>query len=293
MPVIDAQIHEPAPWSDWTGEPGELPDRILNELVSAYLDAVGVDKVILFPADERWGAAAVKALPERFAYVPHISPDEPDVEAAVRAAKARHPQGQLAVRAVIGWPDDGSEVRRLEAGGWDPVFAACERHRLPVFTFISGFLPLAAKIAERFPDLTLIIDHIGLRQPPMDEPEDPLFKSLPQLLDLARFPKVAVKLCGVPALSREAYPFDDVVPHLRAIVDAFGADRIMWASDTTRFGGRMALRRMEIPRALKPYPGKHSYAEALLFIRESPALSAEEKQAILGGTVQRLLGWPS
>jgi L-fuconolactonase len=58
--------------------------------------------------------------------------------------------------------------------------------------FITGSLPLANGVAERHPELTLIIDHLGLRQPTMDKAESPPFKSLPDLLDLAKFPNVAM-----------------------------------------------------------------------------------------------------
>jgi predicted TIM-barrel fold metal-dependent hydrolase len=74
-----------------------------------------------------------------------------------------------------------------------------------VFLFITGWLPLAARIAEHFPGLTLILDHLGLRQPPLDTADDPPFAKLPQLLDLARFANVHVKLCGLPALSQGAF----------------------------------------------------------------------------------------
>jgi L-fuconolactonase len=182
-------------------------------------------------------------------------------------------------------------VRRLEAGIWDPLLAACEKHRVPVFLFITGWLPQATRIAERFPDLTLIIDHLGLRQPPLDTPEQPPFKSLPDLLGLARFPNVFVKLCGLPALSAQPYPYADVAPQLRAICDAFGAERLMWASDTSRFFGRIGIGRFQNPVTLGDYPGKHRYADSFHFIRDSDVLTATEKEAILGGTVRRVLGW--
>jgi L-fuconolactonase len=290
MQVIDAQIHGVGPWADWTQEPVELQHRVLAETVIAYMDALGGHGAVLFPggddADAAWAAAQ---LPDRFGFVPHIEPDVPDIDAAVRAAKQR--PGLLGLRSLIGWPLDGAEVRRLEAGVWDPVYAACERHGVPVFLFITGWLPKAAYVASRFPKLKLVIDHLGLRQPPLDEPEDPPFKSLHQLLELSSFPNVHVKLCGLPALSRESYPYKDVVPHLRSIVDAFSADRLMWGSDTTRFAGRIGIGRFQNPRTLGPYPGKHTYAEALHFIRDSDVLSSVEKAAILGETARNVLGW--
>jgi predicted TIM-barrel fold metal-dependent hydrolase len=205
--------------------------------------------------------------------------------------EAKENPGIAGLRVLLGWPLDGSEVKRLEAGDWDPVFAACERHQVPTFLFVTGWLPQAVGIAERYPRLPLIIDHLGLRQPPLDEPDDPPFDRLPQLLDLARFANVNVKLCGLPALSKERFPYSDVAPALRAIVDAFGADRLMWASDTTRFAGRIGIGRFENPRTLQDYPGKHRYAESLMFIRESGVLTAAEKEAILGGTAARVLNW--
>ena len=293
MQIIDTQIHGVGPWSDWQGEDTELQHRVQTELAIAYLDAVGVHSVVLFPGGDHSSAAwAASALPERFAYVPHITPDVPDIESAVLAANKRHDEGQLGLRAIVGWPLDGREVRRLEAGAWDTVFAACEKYHVPLFLFITGWLARVADIVARFPGLTLIVDHLGLRQPPLDEPEDPPFKSLPQLLELAKFPNVTVKLCGLPSLSREHYPYHDAAPRLRSIVDAFGADRLMWASDTTRFAGRIGIGRHQNPRSIGAYPGKHTYAEALHFVRDSDVLTVAEKEAILEGTARRVLGWP-
>ena len=292
MRIIDIQIHDVGPWADWTGENTAVQNRIMTELVLAYLDAVGVHGVILFTGGGHHDDAAIwgaSQLPDRIAYVPPIAPEVPDIDGAIRAAKNR--KGQLGVRALIGWPLDGSEVKRLEAGAWDPVFAACERHQLPLFLFITGWLDRVPAIAAKFPRLPLVIDHLGLRQPPMDDTEDPPFKSLPHLLALGKFPNVSVKLCGLPAMSRERYPFRDVAPALRSIVDAFGADRLMWGSDITRFAGRIGIGRFQNPRTLEDYTGKHTYAESLHFIRDSDVLKPAEKEAILGGSARRILGW--
>jgi L-fuconolactonase len=152
-------------------------------------------------------------------------------------------------------------------------------------------LPKVASIVERYPGLTLVIDHIGMRQPPMDQTDDPPFARLQELLDLARFPNIYVKLCGIPAMSKEPFPYRDTEDALRRIVDAFGAERLMWGSDATRFVGRVGLHRYQLS-PIEEYPGKHHYADALFYIRESPILTPAEKEAILGGTLQRVLGWP-
>lgn len=290
MRIIDAQVHDVGPFWDWTGETDDIQHRIMGEVTIAYLDALGVDSVVLFPGGHDPHADWLcRQLPDRFTYVPHVSPDDEDVEAVVADAKGN--PGIAGLRALIGWPFDGSEVKRLEAGKWDPVFAACESHGVPLFMFISGWLDRAARLAEDFPGLNLIVDHLGLRQPPMEQSDEAPFARLPQLLDLARFRNVHVKLCGLPALSREAFPYPDVNDALRAITDAFGAERLMWASDTTRFRGRIGIGRFQNPATLEDYQGKHTYAESLLYIRENPVLSADEKQEILGGTAARVLDW--
>jgi hypothetical protein len=61
---------------------------------------------------------------------------------------------------------------------------------------------------------------------------------------------------------------------MRRIVDAFGTERLMWASDLTR---------------LRPL---FHYSELLDWLRYAPELTQSEKQQLLGGSVRALLGWP-
>ena len=107
------------------------------------------------------------------------------------------------------------------------------------------------------------------------------FEKWPALLGLAPFPNVAVKFCGAQLLSSEPYPHRDVWPRLHEVLDAFGVDRLMWASDFTRL-------RMVPPGD----PWRGTYAEALGFVRDSGELSDDELEALLGGTARRLLSWP-
>jgi predicted TIM-barrel fold metal-dependent hydrolase len=119
----------------------------------------------------------------------------------------------------------------------------------------------------------LVIDHLGLRHPPRDPAGPELFAPLPELLALAAFRNVAVKFSGVPALSRERYPFGDIWPEARRVIDAFGPDRLMWGSDYTR------CERL------------HSYADSVDFVRCSEDLSESDKAALMGGTLRRILRW--
>jgi predicted TIM-barrel fold metal-dependent hydrolase len=96
---------------------------------------------------------------------------------------------------------------------------------------------------------------------------------------------VAIKFSGAPTLSQEEYPYDDAWEQLRSMVDAFGADRLVWGSDYTRM--RVGERSNEvIPRA----EWATTYLDSVCFVRDTDVLSGEEKEALLGGTIRRLLG---
>ncbi|MGI8527169.1 MAG: amidohydrolase family protein [Pseudolabrys sp.] len=73
----------------------------------------------------------------------------------------------------------------------------------------------------------VLIDHCG-RPTPQAGLDQPGFKAL---LRLAKTGRVNVKLSGYAKFSDAPYPFEDCWPFVRAIVDHFGLDHCMWASD--------------------------------------------------------------
>jgi predicted TIM-barrel fold metal-dependent hydrolase len=208
----------------------------------------------------------------------------PDLGAEVRRLRA-HP-AMVAGRALVGNFLDATMRPEFEQGVFDPLYAAAEAVGLPIFNSTHGGCARMAHIAERHPGLQLIIDHIGVAQHPVSPPETMSWRTLPDLLALARYPNVAVKLCGAPLLSAQPYPFDDVWPYLEQLFAAFGFERVMWASDYTR------LRLADLPRGERPRKRGLTYAESLDFLRRTDRLTLEEKRLLLGGTARRLLKLP-
>ena len=214
----------------------------------------------------------------------------PNVEDTV-AAWLQSP-GVLGMRISLqSWPTTDAGFDRFRAGAYDRALQAAANHNVPLFLFATRGLWAAREIAERHPELTLIVDHIGIPQPPMDVREQKPWAALPEVLELARYPNVALKFCGAPSLATEPYPYPDIWPNIHQLVDAFGSERLMWASDIWRFNGRIGPH-IELAEAQVPYPGKHTYAESVMFIRDTTELSLSEKEQILGGTVKRVLRWP-
>jgi predicted TIM-barrel fold metal-dependent hydrolase len=103
---------------------------------------------------------------------------------------------------------------------------------------------------------------------PADRPDQ-----LPMLLDLARFPRVFVKISHTWNVSKEDYPYRDTHAQVKRIYDAFGPERLMWGTDWPMV------------------EQKCGYAKALAIVRdELKFLTAEDKEWILGKTVLKL--WP-
>jgi predicted TIM-barrel fold metal-dependent hydrolase len=237
-----------------------------------WMDAAGVDAGLLvtiapYAPDNSYALEAAAAHPGRFAVVGRVDSAAPDLEAAISGWRAA---GMVGVRLIIG---SQAERAAFRSGGYERLFRACAAARLPLCVYPPGILPELRPVAEAHPALPLVIDHLGLAQPPLMKPDPDPFERLPELLALAAFPNVAVKLTGMPALSAERPPFADLKEPLLRILDAFTPARALWGSDATRTA---AL---------------HSYADAVAFIRDSPYLDGASKAQILGGALRRIFGW--
>lgn len=288
--IIDAQIHDPFPGIPLTEEQKPQQTLMAVEMAREALDATGID-MALAVTSEPFIDLAHRRYPGRFPGVSTIWHTLPDLAAEVRRIRA-HP-AMVAGRALVGNFLDATMRPEFEQGVFDPLYAAAEEVGLPIFNSTHGGCARMARIAERHPKLQLIIDHIGVAQHPVSPPETMSWRSFPDLLELARYPNVAVKLCGAPLLSEQSYPFDDVWPYLERLFAAFGFDRVMWASDYTR------LRLADLPRGQRPRRRGLSYVDCLDFLRRADQLSLEQKRLLLGGTARRLLklppvsqGWP-
>ncbi|MBW8911146.1 MAG: amidohydrolase family protein, partial [Sphingomonas sp.] len=184
-----------------------------------------------------------------------------------------------------------ADIDALATGGYDALFAAAADARLAVFVAIPGNAPVLRSSIERFPDVQFVIDHCGLpvsrealeatlrslgwnEQAPEFSDETPE-AALANVLKLAHLPNVAIKWAHAQkAFDISDYPFPGLRRHLRSALDAFGADRIMWASD------------------ISANKSGNSWAELLFWLIDNPDLSQAQREAILGGTARRILNWP-
>jgi L-fuconolactonase len=107
-----------------------------------------------------------------------------------------------------------------------PTIEALERFRA------QGFIWL--KILQRHGELRLIVSHLGL-PPRVSEspPEREARRAMADVLALAEFPEVRVKLSGFYALTDPGYdyPHRAAWPYVEALLGRYSVERLLWASD--------------------------------------------------------------
>ena len=125
-------------------------------------------------------------------------------------------------------------------------------------------MPDVARLADQFPELTIVIDHMA--DCPLNQPNE-----LEKLLTLRRFPKLYVKISHSWSLSAQSYPYLDSQQQIKRLYDAFGPKRLIAGTDW-------------------PLVEKYcSYAQAIDLARARIAfLNNEDKRWICGQTAEQV-----
>jgi predicted TIM-barrel fold metal-dependent hydrolase len=155
------------------------------------------------------------------------------------------------------------------------VLAEAGRYSLPVNLACTGRLEQAGQLAARNPNTQLVIDHLGLQQPPTPPAPPQPFAELPKVLALAAHPNIAIKISGACTLSHEPFPYKDIWDPLARIFDAFGFNRCMWGTDWTR---AVALL---------------TYKQGVDAFRVTDRLSDSDRATLMGETLARVYNWSS
>jgi L-fuconolactonase len=285
VPIIDSQVHlweahrPDRPWPaeqigkpSFVAVPGARPHRAeplgANELL-AIMDKTGIDRAVIVPPSpvgdsNDTGLEAAARFPARFAVMGRFNPDAGGARDQLQVWLDQ--PGMLGIRMTFYKPH---WARWLMPGAVDWFWSDCERLGIPLMALAPGQLDEIAALAQAYPRLTIILDHLARRS---DLRDAECFADLDQLLVLGRFPNVAVKASALACYTDERYPFPGLQPYLRRLFDAFGSGRIMWGSDLTRL--------------------PCTYRECLDHVRcELPFLTDSDRERVLGGTAAALLNW--
>lgn len=266
MPIIDAQVHL---YRKGDARPPHRPAPYLVEDAIREMDEAGVDGAILHPPvswdpdSNEQAVEAAAAYPKRFAIFGNPPLDRPDSPEIIASWKAR--PGMRGLRFYFGsphnarWPMDGT---------LDWLWPAAEKAGLPTALLAGDWLPVFGQIAERHPGLKLMVDHMGALRGARG---DAAFPKMDELVALARYPNVAVKLTGGPFYADDPYPFRSLHKHYRAMYDAFGPHRLFWGTDITKM--------------------PCSWRECVTHFQEIDWIPDADKKLIMGDAICEWIGW--
>jgi L-fuconolactonase len=238
------------------------PETLLGLMKANGVSKTVIIQVIHYRYNNSYLAAVLKRYPQYFHGVCRVDPLDPAAPDAL--SRLVEEQGFRGVRLSPAADASGDWIR---GPLMPPLWQRCQQLKVPMTLLVPiTRVPDAGALIERFPDLTVVIDHMA--DCPVDRPAE-----LEKLIALAKYPKVFVKVSHTWSLSHQPYPWLDAQEHVKRLHAAFGPQRLMWATD------------WPIIESVATYP------QALTVVRnEMKFLTAEDKQWMLSGTIERV--WP-
>ncbi len=267
--TIDSHVHVWKHSPEFPFAPGAHPpaedasaEMLLDLMKANNVSRTVIIQVIHYKWDNSYLASVLKKYAGKFQGVCRVNPEDPGAPDTLARLTA----------------EDGFHGVRISpaanaSGDWfrgplmPPLWRRCQDLKVPMTLLIpAARVPEAAKLIDRFPDLTVVIDHQA--DTPLNDPA-----KLEPLLALERYPKVFVKISHMWSLSKEPYPYPDAQEQVKKLYGRFGAKRLMWGTDW--------------PISLKWL----TYAQAVdLYRTQIGFFTPEDREWILGRTVQRV--WP-
>ena len=287
MEKVDAHLHVfDRACAEFPREVSNLApaDRMARaEQLLAEMDAAGIDRAVLIQLggtgieQHRYIAHCLETWPGRFAAVGLVDLNDPDPPARLR--ELVDATGVKGIRlGNLGDPAAG-KPEGLKACG---LFGCAEELGLNINIYTrSAQVPCIGMLARAFPGVPISLDHLGIcpstrlvsdrwgRPRFDDEPIPP--PTYPQILDLAQYPNVYIKVSGEYAFSKEPYPYTDMKPMVEQVYRAYGPERMMWCTD--------------FPWIVEE-PGYGNLVA--LLDRHLPTLPEQEKAMIMGGTALKI-----
>lgn len=232
-PWIDAHSHIWTPdTSRFKLREGVTPDQLAphsftDEELMAVAAPEGVGRVVLiqhYPYhgwDNSYLIDAWKRHPARFRIVGMIDDARNDAAQQMRSLLK---QGVTGFRIGPG----NSSADWLGSAGMQQMWKTSAETRQPMCCLINPEnITDVDSMCRRFPETPVVIDHfarIGISG-------EVLEADLKKLCDLSKHRLVKVKISAYYALGRKTPPHHELVPMIRRLFEAYGPDRLMWASD--------------------------------------------------------------
>ena len=272
--IVDAHVHVWTPnlekyplWEGYTRDDLQ-PPSFTPEQLFAHCQAEGVDRIVLiqmswYRFDNSYMLDCMERFPGVFGAVGIVDwfGNRPDDDMA-----------RLAKRGVRGFRvtnrDAADKSKWIETPGFERMFEHAADNGLASCPLMGpDGLASLSRMCEKYADTRVVIDHfcrIGIDGTIRDE-------DVRALEAMAKFPNTHVKVSAFYALGKKAPPHDDLEPMIKRMHTAFGAQRLMWASDC-------------------PFAAdKETYADSLALVRDRCSwLDAVDRDWLLRRTAERI-----
>jgi L-fuconolactonase len=266
--LIDSHVHvfernAQFPYAPGAHPPAEdaTPEKLLGLMHENGVARTVLIQVIHYKWDNGYLLSVLKRYPGKFQGVCRVNPEDPAAPDHLSELTA---QGFRGVRISPAADASGDWIR---GALMPPLWRRCGELKVPMqvllpATRLTDLVPLI----EANPELDVVIDHMA--DCPLDRPD-----LLQRLLDLARYPRVFVKISDIWTLSKQPYPYPDAQEQVKKLLAHFGARRLMWDTNWP-----VSLAQLPYARIVELYRDHMNF------------LSQEEHEEILSKTVQRI--WP-
>ena len=243
-------------------KPASFTDDELLEVAGAH----GVGQVVLIQHhpyhgfDNSYLVDAWKKRPDTFRIVGQIDDTQPHVDVLMKSMQKT---------GVTGFRIGPREDRRdwLTGPGMELMWKTGAETGQNMCCLINPEeIAAVGRWCARYASTPVVIDHFA-RIGMTGEFREADVKAL---CDLAKYAKVRVKISAYYALGKKQPPHDELIPVIRRLLEAYGPDRLMWASDS-------------------PYQltTPNSYGESIALVRDRlDFLSTDDRQRLLRGTAE-------
>jgi len=230
---IDAHVHvwtsdiNKYPLGEGFTKKDMQPPSFTPEDLFRHSKPAGVDRIVLiqmsyYRFDNKYMLDTVARFPEVFRAVAQIDENRPDLQDAM----LKH--AGAGVRGYRVWSSKETCAQWNTSQGMRNLWKLGAETGMTICMLANpDTLPTIAEWCRKYPDTPVVIDHMGrVGMTGTIEPAD-----VANLCRLADFKNVSVKISAFYALGAKKPPYTDLGPLIRQLRDAYGAQRLMWASD--------------------------------------------------------------
>ena len=267
--IIDGQVHIWRPGGPQPSPTGRQEPHSTDQLL-ATLDSGGVERAVIVtpswnPDQNLYPLEAAQQHPDRLRvmglYFDWNKPANPD-----QIENWMKPQGMAGIRMFLGLEPG---MKWLTSSDSDWIWPILERRNIPLMIGAPAATARITEIAARHPGLKICLDSFGV---PGTTNAAQSFAKYADVLAMAKLPNIIVKCASVPFLSNDPYPYANMKGYVKQAFDAFGPERLIYASDITLLKG--------------------TYKDCVNFWTELEWLTDKDRAAIMGGNIAKWLNWP-